>query len=165
MSTEKESLQNTLLPQAMNSSPPTLTAASTTTTPLVVPSSISTLPKTRGQDPTLTESTRAEEASEAFREHRADLLIAVTDPLILANSLYAKRIISRETLDHVMFKAHTPAEKNMPIFDAVEARIKTNPSDFSTVLDILSGNPQLHIFARCLQQSYGEFSIECEHYR
>ena len=31
-------------------------------------------------------------AAEAFKQHRSDLLIAVTDPLLLANSLYAQDI-------------------------------------------------------------------------
>ena len=105
----------------------------------------------------MAESIRAEEAGEAFREHRAALLIAVTDPIILANSLYSSRIISREILDRVKLPTLTPTEKNMDIFDAVEAQIKTNPSSFHTLLDIFNDDSHLHPFAGRLQQSYGEW--------
>ena len=128
------------------------------------PNSTVALPGIGG--PTLAESTRAEEAGEAFREHRAALLIAVTDPLILANSLYSSGIISREILGRVRLPMLTPTEKNMDIFDAVEAQIKTNPSHFSTLLEILNNDPQLCIFTERLQQSYGECycsSLICSH--
>ena len=153
LSTEMESLQNTVSPQAVNSSSCTLASTLTTSAP---PVTTLALPCSRGQNCLLTEAIRAEEASEAFREHRATLLVAVMDPLILANILYAKRIISKGILDQIRFKAHTPAEKNMTIFDAIEARIRTNPPDFNVVLDILSGDPQLCMFAGLLHQSYGE---------
>ena len=162
--TEKENPQGMLLPRAVNFSPPTLTTLSTTAsmppcivaTPLVAPSSTLALPSNRGQDLL---SIRAEEASEAFREHRAALLVAVTDPLILANSLYSRKIISRETLNRVKLLTLTPTEKNMEIFDAIEAQIKTSPSSFHTLLDILNDDLQLHMFAGRLQQSYGECYI------
>ena len=118
------------------------------------PNSTVALPSIGG--PTLAESIRAKEAGEAFREHRAALLIAVTDPLILANSLYSSRIISREILDRVRLPMLTSTEKNMDIFDAIEAQIRTNPSHFSTLLDILNNDPQLCMFTERVQQSYGE---------
>ena len=171
--TEKENLQTAISPQAMNLSlcpPPTPTCSFTTSTtisttphqdatPPVVQYSTLALPRTGVQDPILTESVRAEEAGEAFRGHRATLLIAVTDPLILANSLYSSRIVSRETLDRVKLPMLTPTEKNMEIFDAIEAQIKTNLSSFCTLIDILNSDSQLHIFAGRLQQSYGKCYI------
>ena len=129
-------------------------------TPLSAPQSCHNhpmaLPDTEVQDPILAKSIRAEEAGEAFREHRADLLVAVTDPLILANSLYSSRIISQETLDRVQLPTLTPRSGNVGLFDAIESRIKTNPSDFCTILDIFSSDSQLHIFAERLQRSYRE---------
>ena len=181
--TEKENLQRTVSPQAMNLSlrpPPTPTCSFTTSTtisttphqdatPPVVQSSMLALPRTGVRDPILTESVRAEEAGEAFRGHRAALLIAVTNPLILANSLYSSGIVSRETLDRVKLPVLTPTEKNMEIFDAIEAQIKTNLSSFCTLIDILNSDSQLHVFAGQLQQSYGkcyiskivEYSTQC----
>ena len=129
-------------------------------TPLSAPQSCHNhpmaLPNTGVQDPILAESIRTEEAGEAFREHRADLLVAVTDPLILANSLYSSRIISREALDRVKLPTLTSTEKNMETLDAIESRIKTNPSSFCTVLNILSSDAQLHMFAEQIRLSYGE---------
>ena len=95
-----------------------------------------------------------EATGEAFREHRADLLIAVSDPLILANSLYSKRIISRETLDQTLLPSLTISNKNFILLDAIEARIRTHPSDFLTLLTILDQDACLCIFAERLRNSY-----------
>ena len=166
--TEKEGLLSTILPQSMNSSfLPTSTSATSTTVSAMphqatshslplVPNFHSNHPKALPNIANL-KSISADKASEAFRKHRADLLVAVTDPLILANSLYSYSIISRETLNRVKLLTLTPAEKNMEIFDAIEAQIKTNPSSFVTLLDILNDDSQLCIIAGQLQQSYREF--------
>ena len=96
-------------------------------------------------------------AGEAFREHRADLLIAITDPLILANSLYSKRIISRETLERVMLQSFTKSEKNSIVLGAIEDRIGTHSSDFHTLLALLLSDSHLCVFAERIQDSYSEF--------
>ena len=98
------------------------------------------------------------EAGEAFREHRDDLLIAITEPDILANSLYSKKIISKETLDEMMLVSLTNGKKNIILLNAVEARIRTNPSDFLTVLAVLSRYPHLCVFAEGLRNSYCELA-------
>ena len=164
--TERDSLQSTALASSCSVTVATTsTTASTTTSHHAIslpvapssqnhPKSTVALPSTR--DPALTESIRAEEAGETFREHRAVLLIAITDSLILANNLYSSNIISRETLDRVKLPTLTPNEKKMELFDAIEARIQTNPSDFGTLCDILKSDPLLCIFAERLQQSYRE---------
>ena len=165
--TERDNLQN----GAVASSFPPLptcsvtvatTSTTTSTTPLTTPHQTTSLALARPDstvalpDTTLTESIRAEEAGEAFREHRAGLQIAVTDPLILASSLYSTRIISRGVLNRVKLLTLTPSEKNVELFDAVEARIQTNPSDFGTLSDIFRSDPQLCVFAERLEQSYRE---------
>ena len=159
--TEKEKLQSTSLPQAVNLLPPTLTTTSTTTsTPLCLVASapIAPLasPSTRGQDLTLTNSIQAEEAGEAFREHRAALLVAVTDPLILANSLYSKRVISRDILEQIKLPSSTDSAKNFILLDAIEARIRTYSSDFLALLAILGSDTQLCVYAEKLRNSYSE---------
>ena len=95
-----------------------------------------------------------EAAGEAFRQHRADLLIAAIDTLILANCLYSKRIISHETLEHAELLTLTSSKRNVHLFDAIEARIRTNPDDFLTLLDVLDSDPQLHVFAERIWNSY-----------
>ena len=93
-------------------------------------------------------------ASEVFREHRADLLIAVADPLILATRLYSRKIISRETLDHILLPSFTQSEKNSILLGAVEDRIRTHPSDFLTLFAVLNHDPHLCVFAERLRNSY-----------
>ena len=98
-----------------------------------------------------------EKAGEAFREHRDGLLIAVTDPLVLANNVYSKRIISRATLNRVKVSTLSTDDMNEKLFDAIEARIRTYPPDFHILLAILGNDPSLRDFAKRIQDSYSEF--------
>ena len=93
-------------------------------------------------------------AGDAFREHRDTLLTAVTDVHILANSLYSKGLISREQLEHAQLPALTPNERKVKLFDAVEARLRSNPGDIDTLLDILDDDPLLQIFSKKIKSSY-----------
>lgn len=99
-----------------------------------------------------------ESAGEAFREHRADLLTAIVDPLILANHLYSKRIISRETLDRVTVPVLTTSERTFILLDATEVRIRTHPTDFVTLLAVLGHDSCLCIFAERLRHSYSKLA-------
>ena len=176
--TESNSLQNAVVASSLPPPPPCSVAMATTSTttstaPLTTshhatflpvaqsyqnhPKSTVALPSTR--DPTLTESIRAEEAGEAFREHRAVLLEAVVDPLILANSLYSKKIISRETLKQIMELSLTFSNKNVILLDAVEARIRTHPCDFLPLLAILGNDAHLCVYAEGLRNSYCEYPM------
>ena len=96
-----------------------------------------------------------ESAGEAFREHRADLLTAIVEPLILANHLYSKKIISWETLDRIKALLST-SEKSLALLDATEARIRTHPTDFVTLIAILDQDSLLCIFAESLRHSYSK---------
>ena len=95
----------------------------------------------------------------AFRDHRATLLVALTVSGIhvLANSLCSVGLISREQLEHVQLLALTPNERKVHLFDAVEARLRTNPKDFLTFLDVLNSDCNsegLYIFANSIWTSY-----------
>ena len=105
-------------------------------------------------------SINPEGAGEAFREHRDDLLIAITDTPVLANRLYSHKIICWETKDRIMLPSLTGSEKNFILLDAVESRIRTNPSDFFNVLTILDREPHLCVFAERILNSYCEL-LEC----
>ena len=106
----------------------------------------------------------SEIAAEAFREQRGDLLVAVTDPLILANQLYSRRIISRETLDRIKLLTLTTSEKTIELFDAIESAIRTHPgSSFLTLIEAFNMQDcQLCIFAERLKNSYSK-SRSCCH--
>ena len=101
-------------------------------------------------------------AGEAFKKHRHDLLIAVTDPLVLANHLYTRDIISREILSRVQALGLTTSDKNVILFDAIESRLRTHPSDFCTLLSVLS-SPDSHLraFAEKIRNSY--LACKCQH--
>ena len=81
----------------------------------------------------------ANTAVDVFKSCRGILNDAITsdDILRLANELYSEGIISRGNLDHAQSIGVLPTEKKVHLFDAIEARIRSHPEDFLTVLDIL----------------------------
>ena len=93
-------------------------------------------------------------AGDTFRKYRDTLLTAVTDVHILANSLYSEGLISREQLEHAQLPALTPNERKVKLFDAVEARLRSNPGDIYTLLNILDDDPLLQIFSKKIKTSY-----------
>ena len=80
--------------------------------------------------------------------------MAVTDIHILANSLYSRGLISREQLEHAQLPALTPSERKVHLFDAIEARLRSKPEVFHTLLDVFKGDPLLQIFVGRIQNSY-----------
>ena len=142
--------------QSLPSLQPTATAMSLSSSssnrhhqPTVVSTQSVTQSSTDHHDTTID----AHKAGEAFRQHRDNLLIAITDPLFLANALYSKNIISRETLDNVL--PPTPVNvMKVILLNAIEARIRTHPSDFLILLAILGRDSQLCIFAEGIRNSY-----------
>ena len=98
-------------------------------------------------------------AGDAFRERRADLLTAVTNVHVLANSLYSEGLISREQLEHAQLLALTPSQKKVHLFDAIEARLRSNPEDIYALTDILRSDPLLQIFVEKIWSSYQEVCL------
>ncbi len=93
------------------------------------------LPHSSSTQPSVPVSPAA--AVHTFRRCRGDLLSAITDPLLLANKLYSEGVISREICDQVLYLNATPTEKIMRLFNAIEARLATHPSEFTTLVTIL----------------------------
>ena len=98
-------------------------------------------------------------AGDVFRERRADLLTAVTDVDVLANSLYSKVLISREQLEHAQLPALTPSERKVKLFDAIEARLRRKSENLYTLLGVFEGDPLLEIFVSKIR---GRFLQVCQ---
>ena len=104
-------------------------------------------------------SSVSNESAAALRKCRRFLHEGIADPEGLASSLYSENIICRETLDEVKLD-NTTRRKNSILLDAVESRLRTNPSDFSTFSAILSNDPHLSVFADKLEKYYTEILFE-----
>ena len=94
-------------------------------------------------------------AGEALRKCRQILHEGIADPEGLASRLYSKTIICRETLDEVGLN-NTTRKKNLILLDAVESRLRANPSDFSKFTAVLSNDPHLCVFADKLEKCHSE---------
>ena len=92
-------------------------------------------------------------AASAFKKHCGDLMIAITEPLPLAYQLYSRDVISEEVKDKMLLPI-TKGEKNMALLDAIEARIRTKPSDFWTLVTVLGTDIVLCTFATRLRETY-----------
>ena len=57
-------------------------------------------------------------------------------------------------MNRVVVPSLTKEEKNMALLGAIEARLKTHPSDFWTLVAVLEAEPILQIFAAKLRESY-----------
>ena len=79
---------------------------------------------------------------EAFREHRATLLTAISEPEILpfANALYSEGVIGEFDLEEAGMNACTPTVRKNQLLDAIKAKITSAPWKFKAVLDILRSN-------------------------
>ena len=105
-------------------------------------------------------------AADAFQGYRDTLATAITQDDIpqLANSLYSKNIISKNNRDYAVMVGILPSEKMVHLLDASEARIRSNPSDFLTVLDILNSEPVFRIHAERIWEKYWKqvcLSVKC----
>ena len=73
---------------------------------------------------------------------------------MLTIDLYSNDVIPEATKNRVVVPSLTKEEKNMALLDAIEARIRTNPSDFWTLVTVLGKDIVLCTFATRLRETY-----------
>ncbi len=94
-------------------------------------------------------------ALEAFRHQRESLYSLIPHTLYqMANSLYSKAIISKETYDTAINESLDMPKRTMALLDGMEFRIKKLPSDFREIVCILKSEPFLSTLADELVHSY-----------
>ena len=92
---------------------------------------------------------------EAFRVHRDALLAAVTDVLAIVTNLSLNGLVSPEQqLGILQLGLHGTGEDKTHLFEVVQTRIKTNPDDFPTLLDVLYCEPHLRVLSERIWSSY-----------
>ena len=97
-------------------------------------------------------------ASEAFRIHFNDLIVAIQDPEILACALYSVGIISSGIMNEVGMIALSPVQKNTKLLGAVGDKLKAEPEKFEDLLIVLKNNdPSLRDIAQKLEETYANF--------
>ncbi len=104
-------------------------------------------------------------AVEAFRHRRESLYNLIPHSLYqMANSLYSKSIISKETYDTAINKSLNMPEKTVALLDGMESRIKELPSDFIKIVCILESEQFLSTLADGLVHGYIEKKNSSEYY-
>ena len=82
-------------------------------------------------------------ASEAFRVHFNDLVVAIQDPEIVACALYSVNIISSGVMEEVGMIALSPVQKKMKLLGAIGDKLKVEPGKFDDLMTVLKNNSPL----------------------
>ena len=94
-------------------------------------------------------------ALEGFRHQRESLYDLIPHSLYqMANSLYAKSIVSKETYDTAINESLNMPKRTVALLDGMESRIKESPSYFRAIVCILESEPFLRALADKLVHSY-----------
>ena len=97
-------------------------------------------------------------ASEAFRVHFNDLIMAIQDPEIVACALYSVNIISKGLMDEVQMIALSPVLKKMKLLSAIGDKLQVEPEKFEHLMTVLKYNsPSLGDVAQRLEETYEKF--------
>ena len=101
-------------------------------------------------------NSQLQETSEyhAFRKHYAKLAEAIQHPLSLANQLFSEKVITSEVKERMHVPLLSRLDKNSQLLNAVEIRIKTDPSVFPVLLSILRDDASLQPLVESMQSKY-----------
>ena len=103
-------------------------------------------------------TTESRPASETFRVHFNDLIVAIQDPEILACALYSIGIISSDLMNEVGMIALSPVQKKIKLFGAVGDKLKAYPEKFKDLMVVLKNNdPALRDLAQKMEETYAKF--------
>ena len=103
----------------------------------------------------------------AIKRNYANLIDGIKHHLTdIVPVLYEKDLIGEETKDKAMLLVLTPATKAMEVIDAMQAKIKSDPRQFGTLLNVLRSIPALCYLCDLLepkQSGSGNSSISHMH--
>ena len=97
---------------------------------------------------------RGREPSDVFREYFAELAESIQDPDGLALKLYSKKMITRAVRDNAVMATLTKQQKSTILLQAIESKLETDPSDFTTLIAVLQSDPTLMPVATRMIQMY-----------
>ena len=94
--------------------------------------------------------------AKTIRRHFNDLVRAIGDPLMLAADLYAKNIITRDTLYTVKDTTGPPNNKTMTLLGKVSDHVSLRPEayqEFVTILGETQGSAAMEQVLQSMQQT------------
>ena len=92
--------------------------------------------------------------SDVFRKHFAKLARSIQDPDGLALELYSEKMITRAVRDNAVMTTLTKQQKSTVLLQAIESKLETDPSDFTTLITVLQSDPTLMSLATRMIQMY-----------
>ena len=97
----------------------------------------------------------------SFGSQREALIDGIRHNLLTVTvKLCAQGIIPKETYEKASNEMHTPTIRTMEVLDAVESKMRIQPSIFTKFIHILESEPFLHTLADLLIKSYSKWSIK-----
>ena len=95
--------------------------------------------------------------SEAFLEHRDDLIAGIQDPAELAGKLYSRKIISAGIRAKVENEMIDRLSRCRVLIAAVECKLASNPNSFHKFVAVLKEEPTFEVIAKRLSKSYKRY--------
>ena len=86
-----------------------------------------------------------------FREHYDRLVTTISDPLPLANRLFARSIIDSTLLQRVNVPALPSFQNTSTLLSAVLGKIQTDPSAFGVLLSALKEDPSMWLLVESME--------------
>ena len=97
----------------------------------------------------------SERAIASFKSQREALIDGIRHNLLTVTvKLYAQGIIPKETYEKALNEMHTSTIRTMEVLDAVESKIRIQPSVFTNFIHILESEPFLCTLSDLLVKSY-----------
>ena len=100
-------------------------------------------------------------ADEVLRIHYAELLAvlnALADPVTIAGNLFAKYIITDNTLQEVQVTGQTVSKRNQIILEAVRNTVKSKQGRLLEFLDVLTALDRLSVTGELVTKMRSELS-------
>ena len=94
------------------------------------------------------------EPSDVFQEYFAELAESIQDPDGLALKLYSKKMITRAVREDTLVAMLSKQRKSTILLQAIESKLRTDPSDFTTLIAVLQSDPTLMSLATRMGQMY-----------
>ena len=101
---------------------------------------------------------------EVFCKNVAYLLMTIQDPEILAQELFAERVVSRAVVEFTRNKMHDRGMRISKLLMAVESQIEVDPRAFSAFLSVLAKRHSMSDLYLRMKNAYskslGQFAQE-----
>ena len=101
-------------------------------------------------------------AYEIFQKNIPYLLMAIQDPNMLAEELFAENVVSHAVVESVSYGMHERGVRVSKLLMAVESQIEVNPGVFNVFLSVLAKQHSMRDLYRRMKDAYSKLLEQFE---